>query len=191
MELSAFVLAGGRSSRMGADKTLLEFRGRTLLERTLELARELAGSVCIVGSREKYGAFGDVIEDVYPAQGPLAGIHAALRASATDQNLVLAVDMPLLRADFLRHLAREATRSGGIVTVPRTQDGRLHPLCAIYLRGFAETAESALREKRNKIDALFSLVAVEYVSPSGAGFDEGIFANVNTPEELASLELQE
>jgi molybdenum cofactor guanylyltransferase len=187
MELSAFVLAGGRSSRMGADKALLEFRGRTLLERAMETSRDVAGACRIVGSTEKYG---DVIEDVYVGQGPLAGIHAALRASSTDRNLVLAVDTPLMTPDFLRHLAVEAERSGAVVTVPRTRDSRLHPLCAIYRKSFADLAESALREQRNKIDALFSFVTVVYVSPAGAGFDERIFANVNTPEDLAILEEQ-
>ena len=190
MELSAFVLAGGRSTRMGADKVLLQFRGSTLLDRALEVAREVAGSCRIVGSREKYGAFGDVIEDVYPGQGPLAGIHAALCASATDHNLVLAVDTPLLTADFVRHLAAQAERSGAVVTIPRTRDGRLHPLCTIYRRSFAEVAESALREKRNKIDALFSLVSVEYVSPAAGGFDERMFTNLNAPEDLVNLQLE-
>jgi molybdenum cofactor guanylyltransferase len=190
MELSAFVLAGGRSTRMGADKALMEFRGQTLLARAVDLAGAVAVSCRIVGSREKYGAFGDVIEDVYPGQGPLAGIHAGLRASVTDHNLFLAVDTPLLTGDFLRHLAAHAERSGAVVAVPRTQDGRLHPLCAIYRRGFAEVAESSLREEHNKIGGLFSQVEVEYVSPASGGFDERMFTNLNTPEELANLQLE-
>lgn len=188
MELSAFVLAGGRSSRMGVDKALLEFRGRTLLDRALELASEVAASCRIVGQRERYAAYGDVIEDAYPGQGPLAGIHAALRASTTDCNLVLAVDTPLLAPDFLRHLVAEGERSGAIVTVPRTVDSRLHPLCAVYRRGFADVAEPALREGRNKIDALFPLVAVQYVSPAAAGFDERMLVNLNSPDDVAQVE---
>lgn len=184
MELSAFVLAGGRSSRMGADKARLLFRGRTLLDRALELARELAASPRIVGSRERYGD--DAIEDVYPGQGPLAGIHAALRSSASEWNLVLAVDTPLLRAEFLRHLAARAEQEGAVVTVTRTGDRRLHPLCAVYRKSFAEAAETALRQKRNKIDALFRDVTTIYVEPAAAGFDETMLVNLNTPEDLAA-----
>lgn len=187
MELSAFVLAGGRSSRMGADKALLPFRGRTLLERALDLARTVTASPRIVGSREQYSAYGEVIEDAYPGQGPLAGIHAALRASGTDFNLVLAVDTPLLQPEFLRHLGSRAESTGAVVTVPRTAEGQLHPLCAIYRRSFAGIAEAALRERRNKIDALFSLVTVEYVGISGSGFDENMFANLNTPQDLENV----
>jgi len=187
MELSAFVLAGGQSSRMGADKALLIFRGRTLLERALGTASEVAGACRIVGSREKYGKFGDVIEDDYAGQGPLAGIHAALHASATNFNLVLAVDTPLIGVDFLRHLASRAQESGAVVTVTRTSDARLHPLCAVYRRSFADVAEQALKERRNKIDALFSLVPVEYVEPGAAGFDESMFVNLNAPEDLENV----
>jgi molybdopterin-guanine dinucleotide biosynthesis protein A len=185
MELSAFVLAGGRSSRMGSDKALLPFRGRTLLDRARELGREVAGSCRCVGSRDRYGD--DVIEDVYAGHGPLAGIHAALRAGATELNLILAVDTPLLTPEYLRHLVAQAERSGAVATVTRTADGRLHPLCAVYRKSFADIAEGALREGRNKIDALFANVPTEYVEPAPAGFDERIFTNLNTPEDLAKL----
>ena len=187
MELSAFVLAGGSSSRMGADKALLAFRGRTLLEYALALAGGVAASCRIVGSLEKYEKYGDVIEDAYAGQGPLAGIHAALRATATDFNLVLAVDTPLIAPDFLRHLSARAQDSNAFVTVPRTADSRLHPLCAVYRRSFADVAEQALREGRNKIDALFPLVPVEYVAPAAAGFDESMFVNLNTTEDLENV----
>lgn len=187
MELSAYVLAGGRSSRMGADKALLPFHGRTLLDRALELARTVTASPRIVGSREKYAAYGEVVEDAYPGQGPLAGIHAALRASSTDFNLMLAVDTPLLKPEFLRHLASRAGSTGAVVTVPRTADGQLHPLCAVYRRSFGDVAEAALRDRRNKIDALFSLVTIEYAGVAGEGFDEHMLANLNTPLDIENV----
>jgi molybdopterin-guanine dinucleotide biosynthesis protein A len=71
-DLSAFVLAGGRSSRMGRDKALLRLDGQTLLERAQELARSITEQVAIAGSRKKYGPA--AIEDTYRARGPLAWI---------------------------------------------------------------------------------------------------------------------
>ena len=185
--MNAFVLAGGQSSRMGTDKALLKFRGRTLLEHALAQALAAAGDVQIVGAREKYGAYGDVIEDVFAGQGPLAGIHAALRASDSDLNLVLAVDTPLVETEYLKQLAASAEKSGAVVTVTRTSDGRLHPLCAVYRKSFAGVAEQALREKRNKIDALFEQVPAEYIEPARMGFDERMLANVNTPDDLDKI----
>ena len=187
MEINAYVLAGGKSSRMGSDKALLKFRGRTLIESALAQASAAASRVRIVGSREKYAAYGDVIEDVYPGQGPLAGIHAALQASEQDHNLILAVDTPLIEIEYLKKVAEEAWTSGAVVTVTRTSDGRLHPLCAVYHKRFADAAERALREKRNKIDALFARVTTQYVEPAALGFDESMLANVNTPDDLDKI----
>ena len=94
--VTAFVLAGGKSTRMGTDKAFLQFRGRTLLANALKLTRAVAGEVRIVGDSTKFADFGAVVEDVYPGCGPLGGIHAALKSSDTDLNVVIGVDLPML-----------------------------------------------------------------------------------------------
>lgn len=186
-DASVFVLAGGKSRRMGTDKAFVELAGRTLLERALELAGEVTPEVCIVGSAEKFARFGRVVEDEFPDHGPLGGIHAALRASTNDLNLILAVDLPLMEIRFLKYLVEEAAASKAVVTVPRS-GGEWQPLCAVYRKEFATVAESALREGRNKIDPLFGLVAVRVVDDEElgkGGFVTDIFRNLNTPEELS------
>ncbi len=75
----------------------------------MQTAGAVAGKTVIVGSRERYAAFGEVVEDVYADCGPLAGIHAALRATQTDLNLILSVDMPLMTAKFLAWLLEQAS----------------------------------------------------------------------------------
>ena len=97
--VNAFVMAGGKSSRMGQDKAFLQLGARTLLARALELAGAVAGSTCIVGNPEKFAGMGPVIPDAYPGQGPLAGIHAALTASDTERFSVTAP--PLSRSSVL------------------------------------------------------------------------------------------
>ena len=189
MELSAFVLAGGKSSRMGCDKALLTFGGRTLLERAIAIAMDVTGDCRIVGSRKEYDVYGEVVEDVFAGQGPLAGIHAALQASETDLNLILAVDTPFVEGDFLRHVVRRAEDSDAMVTVPRTREG-LHPLCGIYRREFSSVAEAALREGRNKIDALFAQLPALVIEPEEIerlGFSDAMFRNLNSPEDVAGL----
>ncbi len=126
------------------------------------------------------------MEDVYPEQGPLGGIHAALSQTATDLNLMVAVDMPFLQPDFLRFLIARARTTNAMAVVPRTTNG-LQPLCSIYRRSFAETAERALREGRNKITLLFSEVqtrVIELDELERNGFAEEMFRNLNTPEDL-------
>jgi molybdopterin-guanine dinucleotide biosynthesis protein A len=185
-DVTAFVLAGGESSRMGREKAMLELGGSTLLERALQLALTVAAEAMVVGSRGEFERYGRLLEDVYPGQGPLGGIHAALWASPTDLNLILAVDTPFLEARFLEYLVAQARESGAVVTLPRTADG-FHPLAAVYRRAFREVAEQALAEGRNKIDALFAQVETRVLEEEELrrfAFAPAIFENLNTPEEL-------
>jgi molybdopterin-guanine dinucleotide biosynthesis protein A len=184
-DLTAFVLAGGKSSRMGADKALLQLAGQTLLQRTLELARAVSEDVRIVGAREKFGEFAPVVEDKYPNRGPLGGIHAALSATTSPFNLILAVDLPFLEKRFLLHLLAETRASSAVVTVPRAAGG-LQPLCAVYRREFAALAEQALAAGRNKIDTLYAQTTVRIIEEDELvrfAFSPAMFDNLNTQEE--------
>jgi molybdopterin-guanine dinucleotide biosynthesis protein A len=184
--VTAFVLAGGKSSRMGSDKAFLRLGDETLLSQALKLGGTVAEAVWIVGDAKKFAAFGRVVEDVYRDRGPLGGIHAALSGSTTELNLMLAVDLPFVTQKLLQYVLSRALESGAMVTVPRTGSG-VQPLCAVYRRGFAEVAEQSLLEGKNKIDSLFARVDTCVIEESElvrAGFSEQMFRNLNTPEEL-------
>jgi molybdopterin-guanine dinucleotide biosynthesis protein A len=184
--VSAFVLAGGRSTRMGADKAFVKFGGCTLLARALQLAGSTCSEAWIVGPRQTFAAFGQVVEDVFPNHGPLAGIHAALRTSNTDLNFLLAVDLPFVEIEFVRYLLDHAQRGKAMVTVPRAAGG-WQPLCAFYRKPFADVAEAALRQGANKIDLLFANLDVRTIEEDElkfAGFSPEIFRNLNTQEDL-------
>jgi molybdenum cofactor guanylyltransferase len=186
-DVTGFILAGGKSTRMGSDKAFVEFEGRTLLARALDFTRSLTPDVCIVGSQEKFASFAPVVEDVFHDRGPLAGIHAALRASPTELNLMLAVDMPFVSLAFLQYLLGEArTAADASVVVPRSE-GRWQPLCAVYRRRFADAAEKALLAERNKIDPLFHASKTRVIDEEElerSGFSSSIFRNLNTLDEL-------
>jgi molybdopterin-guanine dinucleotide biosynthesis protein A len=185
-DVTAFILAGGKSTRMGTEKAFVELDGRNLLFRALDLTRAITPNVRIVGSRGKFSNHGSVIEDVFRDCGPLGGIHAALRVSETELNLALAVDMPLVSPSFLRYLIGQAAAATELAIVPRC-DGRLQPLCAIYRREFGDAAERALRKGRNKIELVFDEVSIRVIEGdemARAGFSCDMFRNLNTPEEL-------
>jgi molybdopterin-guanine dinucleotide biosynthesis protein A len=184
--VAAFILAGGKSSRMGRDKAFLPFEGETLLSRSLRLASSVTEHISIVGDAAKFSGFGRVVPDVYRDRGPLGGIHAALSATEADLNLILAVDLPFLQSHFLEYLIAEAKKCTATVTVPRTGGG-FQPLCAVYRREFAVPAETALKQGKNKIDLLFATADLRIITEkelSGSGFSEEMFCNLNTPEEL-------
>ena len=126
----------------------------------------------------------------------MGGIHAALKSSSSELNLILAVDLPFVEVDFLKYLVRQAeaptgsgTESSGgaiLAIVPRAAHG-WQPLCALYRKRFVEAAENALQQKRFKIDLLFAEVPVQPLEEPEilqAGFSLKMFDNLNTREEF-------
>lgn len=174
---------------MGTDKAFVVLEGRTLLARALDVARAVTADVRIVGDAAKFAGLAPVVEDVFPGCGPLGGIHAALRASAAELNLMLAVDVPFVSAGLPEFLIERARGTAAVVTVPRV--GGWQPLCAVYRREFAEVAEAALHEGRYRIDALFQVVPTAVISEEelgAAGFSSAMFRNLNTREDVEGAE---
>jgi molybdopterin-guanine dinucleotide biosynthesis protein A len=186
--LAAFILAGGKSTRMGADKAFVALDGCTLLTRALAIAQTVSSDVRIVGDPAKFAHFAPVVEDVFRGCGPLGGIHAALRMSYAELNLILAVDLPFVSQALLEYLIRRARNSRSTVTVAKTIEG-WQPLCAVYRREFADAAEQSLRQERYKIDTLFTAPQTQVIEEnelSVAGFSTTMFRNLNTQEDLAN-----
>jgi molybdopterin-guanine dinucleotide biosynthesis protein A len=176
---AGYVLAGGRSSRMGRDKALLPFRGGALAEsiaRSVELA---AGSVVIVG-RDGLAAY-SAIPDLYPGEGPLGGILTTLRHTRAPWNLIVACDMPELTPAFLAELLDAAEDADVDALLPAGPSGLPEPLCAVYhrraLRPIGEAFEAGIRKVTQ---ALEGLDAVAYPVAEVTQFQ-----NVNTPEDWA------
>lgn len=186
-DVTAFVLAGGKSTRMGTDKAFVMLDGRTLLDRALEAARSVTENVFVSGDPAKYESYAACVTDFYPNCGPLAGIHAALHSSYTEFNLILAVDLPFVTAGFLQFLISRAMASTGAnITLPRS-DGQFQPLCTVYRREFVVSAEQALRAGRYRIDALFDPRVTQVIEQDvleAAGFSSNIFRNLNSPEAV-------
>jgi len=139
-----------------------------------------------VGDAAKFAPFAPVVEDIFRQCGPLGGIHAALRASQTGLNLILAVDVPFVSSALLQYLSKRARESAATVTVAQTGDG-WQPLCAVYRREFADAAEQALRAGHYKIDVLFDAACTQMIRREeldAAGFSLNMFRNLNTREEL-------
>lgn len=182
MSGAGFVLAGGRSTRMGRDKALLARGQETLIEHVARCLDRVVATVTIVGAPERYSVLGwPVIADCVDA-GPLGGVYTALRATKTEWNLIAACDMPGVTAGFFKDLLDAAARTPADCVVPRTAGG-LHPLCAAYRRGCAARAEAMIARKILKMHDFISFLQVE-VWPVG---DAALLANINTPEQWSAL----
>lgn len=167
---------------MGADKALIDIAGRPLALRVAQQALRFCDSVSLVGDPARYEVLGlKVVPDIFPGQGPMAGIEAALRATSADWNLVVACDMPALGSAAIEQLFNlEAD-----CALPQYEDGRVEPLCAVYHRRCHAPIRTALEAGIRKVtDALRRLeadgFAVRYLPVASAA----PFANLNTPDEV-------
>lgn len=186
--ISAAIMAGGRSRRMGRDKAWLELGGRPLIAHVADVMREVADEVLVVANDERYATLGHrVVPDRYPDGGALGGIATGVGAAAHDRVLVVACDMPFLRADVWRLLI---ARSEGVdAVVPRT-GGEWETLHALYTKACLAPMERALGEGRLRVISFFPDVHVREVPEADLrALDPGLRAltNVNTPEELAAV----
>lgn len=194
--LSAAVLAGGMSRRMGRDKALQTVAGRTLLARAVDAVRDVASDVCIVGYRDAYRAFSvPVIVDEYPGAGPLGGIATALRHARQEFVLVVACDLPFLSVPLLRAMAalpRSYDVLLPVTTDPRSRQPGEHTrqtLHAIYRRTCLERFDGRLRRgERQVVAALDGLVVRELPESWIRGYDPNLrsLMNANRPADLAA-----
>jgi molybdenum cofactor guanylyltransferase len=144
MNISAVLLAGGESRRMGKDKATLLFRGKPLWHIRLEHLRRFEPAEIFVSARtDPSWRPADVhfVADVPPSCGPLSGIAAAIAKIHTAHLLVLAIDMPLMSELYLRHLCQRIRPSIGVI--PKI-DSHVEPLAAIYPREAAIDFQNAL-----------------------------------------------
>jgi molybdenum cofactor guanylyltransferase len=193
--VAAFVLTGGKSSRMGQEKSALLLNGSTLLERAIEIAHAASDDVRLLGASHlplgapHLPAFGrcgiSAIPDRFPGCGPLAGIDAALAATSAELNFILSVDTPFVPQDFVRYLISRARDNDALATYPRLTSG-YQPLCAVYRKQFGPIAEASLQSGHYKIDPLFAHIptcTIDDTDLRKLGFSDEIFDNLNTPED--------
>jgi molybdopterin-guanine dinucleotide biosynthesis protein A len=186
-DFAGFVLAGGRSSRMGRDKATLEIDGVTMIQRAVDLVRSLGLEVAIVGGPRDIRPVPDaqVISDDWPGAGPLGAIATALRDTLARWNLVVACDMPYLTREWLEFLLRRARESPADAVVP-TNVGGAEPLCAMYQKRAEVAIRGALEEGVRKVtDGLARLRVDSIEREEWKGFDSDglLFKNMNEPAD--------
>jgi molybdopterin-guanine dinucleotide biosynthesis protein A len=185
-DLTVAIQAGGKSSRMGRDKSFVLFQGRPMIEVVLERVEGLGSELILVTNKpDEYVHLGlPMFGDIYQEQGPLGGMHTALYNAHNPYCLMVACDMPWLNRPLLEHMI--ALRETADIIVPRW-DKFPEPLHAIYSKACLGPIEENLEAQRLKITGFFGRVNVHFVGRDAiAKFDPDgrSFANVNTPDEL-------
>jgi molybdenum cofactor guanylyltransferase len=184
--LTGLILAGGRSSRMGVDKALLEFEGEPLLARVAARLGTVCEEILVAsGDGSRLAAFGlPQVADAVPDSGPLGGLIAGLEHAGHPLMAVVAVDMPFASTELLAAMA--AMRRSEDAVVPLSADG-LEPLHAVYARPAAGTLRSMLAAGTLSLRRALGSLDVTYVDSDVTGRldPSGRFAwNLNEPGDL-------
>jgi molybdopterin-guanine dinucleotide biosynthesis protein A len=184
--VGGFILAGGRSSRMGRAKGLLAFGGEPLVVHVARLLEFTGEAPAVIGPPGVYASLGmRVVPDDGENLGPLGGISTALRIATCEWNLIVGCDLPFLTREWLEFLIARATGSAADVVMPLNERG-FEPLCAMYRksarRAIAETLERGVRKIT---DGLAGLTLASIAPADWKAFDPcgRLFKNVNTPED--------
>jgi molybdopterin-guanine dinucleotide biosynthesis protein A len=172
--VSGFVLAGGRSSRMGRDKALLEIDGVTLIVRAVTLLRSVLDEATVIASKAGYESLGlRIVGDDFPGFGPLGGIATALHISKKPWNLVIACDLPYLSKAWLEYLIERALKSEADAVVPMNVRGP-EPLCAMYHKNAEQRIRTGVEGGIRKVTDSFANLHVEHLEPDEwKGFASG------------------
>ncbi|MEJ2748052.1 MAG: molybdenum cofactor guanylyltransferase [Anaerolineae bacterium] len=184
--LTVAIMAGGKSSRMGQDKSFVPFEGRPMIETVIERVTGLGDELIIITNEPNdYAHFGlPLFSDVYPDHGSLGGIYTAVHYASHPYTLVVACDMPWLSRPLLQYMI--SLKETADIIVPRWNDFP-EPLHAIYHKVCLPPIEANLQAKRLKIIRFYDQVSVRYVEAEEIKRFDGdgrSFANINTPEDL-------
>lgn len=196
-ELTGFILAGGRSRRMGRPKQDLELGGQRLLDRAVRLLENVCGRVAILGAvspetfrLEPLRAAVEYYEDIRPGHGPLGGIYSGLKQTRTEYNLFLGCDMPLVTAALLRFVVSRALDRYADVTVCCSAEGRIQRLAGVYRRRARAVVRAAVDRNLDKVSAIYPRISCEVIGWSElarARFPASVFTNINTPEDYLAV----
>jgi len=146
--VTAIILSGGKSSRMGRNKALLKIGNKTIIERVRDQMQHLFNEVLLITNTPDEYKFLNlpIYEDIYKHKGPLAGIHSGLLNSSTDTNFIISCDLPLITKEMIEYLVEFKTNK--LITVARA-DGYIQQLAGKYSKDCLKTAEEILEEQLN------------------------------------------
>jgi molybdenum cofactor guanylyltransferase len=188
LEVEGFILVGGASSRMGADKAGLRLGGRSFVERIAGALQSVTENIRLVGAVDEAARHGlPVVGDVYRRWGALGGLHAALAHARAPWAAVVACDLPFVTGELFMRLA--SLRENFDAVVPVQPCGRPQPLCALYRRETcAARAAELIAAGERRPRRLLEQIETRWVATEElAGLRRAalFFTNVNTPEDFA------
>ena len=192
-DITAIILCGGKSKRMGIEKGLLELNGERTIERIFKIVSSIFNKILLItndpGSYSFLGV--PMVGDYFLNNEPLGGIHSGLNKSTTEKNFIISCDMPFISEEAIRYLAEYKTEAE--ILLPKAE-GRIQYLCGIYSKSILADLEKILSREQLTSDSLkkpnlgvkhlIGTSDVEIVNVEGKEFYyKDLFFNMNSPED--------
>ncbi len=180
--ITGIVLAGGKSSRMGTDKGIIDLNGKRIVQHVLDALAPVVDKILIIANNNHYNNFGyPVYRDIIKDSGPLGGIYTGLVNSNTEKNIVLSCDIPFITTQMINYIVAQSGEYE--ITIPM-HDGKQEPLCGTYSKKCASRFKKLLENKIWKMHEVLTLFATQQLGISSTNGVEQNFVNINTPQDL-------
>jgi molybdopterin-guanine dinucleotide biosynthesis protein A len=199
-DITAIILSGGKSSRMGTNKSFLKIGDKTIIERLRELLQSMFKDVILItNDPDNYKFLGlPIYEDIFRQRGPLAGIHSGLKHSKTNLNFIISCDLPFMTKEMINYLIEYKTDK--FITVAKA-DGFIQQLAGKYSKECLSPSEKILKEvvnnenrdavqKKRKCNVLnlIDIIGAEIISAESLPFyKEDLYFNMNRVEDYNLL----
>lgn len=196
-DITGIILSGGKSSRMGQNKSLMKAGDKTIIELVVDLMKSLFDEVLLITNNPDEYTFLNIplYPDIFPGKGPLSGIHTGLSHSATRKNFIISCDMPFMTAEMIQYLINFPTSKP--ITITRAE-GFIQQLCGVYSKSCLSPAERILTaskegDQRNpdqkkrgcKVLSLVHEVGAEIIEAESLSFyHPDLFFNMNKRDDF-------
>lgn len=187
VKYSVGILAGGNSTRMGRNKALLEFESKTFLTRIIEEFKD--HEIIISGSYDgEYNIPGiKEVSDENKDYGPVEGIRQILNNSSEEYVFICACDMPFIKDELASYISEFISSDYDCYVL--TEEGSMHPLCAIYSKKILPVIERIIAQDEHRIRSILDNTRTKYIELGKTSFDRKLIRNVNTKDEYKALSL--
>ena len=189
-DINGFILAGGKSSRMGTDKALLYIEEKKIIEIAAEKLKKVFKKVFIITNNSVDYSFLNfkTYTDIYKNKGPLSGIHSALVNSDTENNFIISCDTPLISSELIKIIIN--TESDKSVIIPKTKRG-IEPLCGVYSKQCLPSIKNILlsETKNYCMNHFLEKIDVEYLDMENSFtcYTDDLFFNLNTKKDYKEI----
>lgn len=182
MKITAIILAGGKSSRMGEDKGLMLLNGKAMIQHIIDTVKTLVDDVIIVSNQKGYNKFGyAVYHDSIKNAGPLAGLYEGLTHTKTKKNIVLSCDVPFVNNKVIKTLIENCENTDVVIC---ENENKTHQLIGVYDKSCANFFKEELENNQRKVKLALSKLNTKTINLNH--LDNQLFKNINSKDDITA-----